>query len=628
MASSIGAAVAQGIESGFALGQRGLAMRQAEEERLQRERDLEQQRADQREERAYQRTRQRAQDKRLEQQDERQRRLDELKLLDSEMTDLQAEGQGLFSQFGGYDKVPEDVRTDYTGRVRALRGRRSQLRQSFYSQGVVEQQKQAAELWSRVQAGQMSLEDLADDDLLRTLVVQTRRPLSDFTRTDPTKPAPVEQAVLDVEAGLETGNRDLLVKGANVLLRPELTAGIGTEGPDGNEIVDKRLYDLVPHPQQPGLFVPILEVTVRRDDGAIGTYRAPVTEGRGVYATDPTAMPKAISVQDAIDRVGQLGALSQFVNDPKVRSRLDRASPAARASADEFLQALGAVGVAAPKPSKITRERVDLGSHIVEREVDESGRIISEKKLAKGLAPSRSHGGGPTAAERDDARRDRELKAAVERGEITPEEARDARRRRILGTKPAVEDKPLTESQAKANLFGKRMQAAEEVIARIGADYSPMAINAKAAAEDLPLIGGLAGMAGNAMLSDNDQAIEQAQRDFINAVLRRESGAVISESEFRNARRQYFPQPGDSETTIKQKAANRAQAIEGMFDELPPGRRQQAQQGRGLGVTGAWESPGAKQPPATNAKGWRLMTDARGNMAYVSPDGRQFEEVR
>lgn len=32
--------------------------------------------------------------------------------------------------------------------------------------------------------------------------------------------------------------------------------------------------------------------------------------------------------------------------------------------------------------------------------------------------------------------------------------------------------------------------------------------------------------------------------------------------------------------------------------------------------------------PLTNAKGWTLHTDAAGNKAYVSPDGKQFEEVK
>lgn len=39
------------------------------------------------------------------------------------------------------------------------------------------------------------------------------------------------------------------------------------------------------------------------------------------------------------------------------------------------------------------------------------------------------------------------------------------------------------------------------------------------------------------------QKFEQAKRNFVNSVLRNESGAVIAESEFKNADKQYFPQP-------------------------------------------------------------------------------------
>lgn len=41
---------------------------------------------------------------------------------------------------------------------------------------------------------------------------------------------------------------------------------------------------------------------------------------------------------------------------------------------------------------------------------------------------------------------------------------------------------------------------------------------------------------------------------------------------------------------------------------------------------GASSQPG--QVPQTNARGWVLHKDAQGNQAYVSPDGKQFEEVR
>jgi hypothetical protein len=46
-------------------------------------------------------------------------------------------------------------------------------------------------------------------------------------------------------------------------------------------------------------------------------------------------------------------------------------------------------------------------------------------------------------------------------------------------------------------------------------------------------------------------------------------------------------------------------------------------------ATPSGNAPAAPTAPgATNAKGWTLMTDAKGNRAYVSPDGKQFEEVR
>lgn len=57
--------------------------------------------------------------------------------------------------------------------------------------------------------------------------------------------------------------------------------------------------------------------------------------------------------------------------------------------------------------------------------------------------------------------------------------------------------------------------------------------------------------------SGDYQAYDQASRNFINAVLRRESGAVISPSEFENSYKQYLPKAGDTATTLAQKKANR-----------------------------------------------------------------------
>lgn len=134
-------------------------------------------------------------------------------------------------------------------------------------------------------------------------------------------------------------------------------------------------------------------------------------------------------------------------------------------------------------------------------------------------------------------------------------------------------DKGMTDSQAKANLFGSRMAEADRIIRELEGKYSPLGVKAKVAAGDLPIVGGAAGATGNWLLSESGQRAEQAQRDFINAVLRRESGAVISSGEFANANLQYFPQPNDKPETLKQKARNRRMAIDGMLAEVPASKR-------------------------------------------------------
>lgn len=69
---------------------------------------------------------------------------------------------------------------------------------------------------------------------------------------------------------------------------------------------------------------------------------------------------------------------------------------------------------------------------------------------------------------------------------------------------------------------------------------------------------------GNYARTEDAQKYDQAKRDFINAVLRRESGAVISPNEFANAEEQYFPQPGDGDEVIAQKRRNRETTIQGL----------------------------------------------------------------
>lgn len=118
----------------------------------------------------------------------------------------------------------------------------------------------------------------------------------------------------------------------------------------------------------------------------------------------------------------------------------------------------------------------------------------------------------------------------------------------------------MTESEAKNSGFADRMYQSDPIIDETTDASTNMWERTKA---NVPFV-------GNYLKSDEYQSAEQAQRDFINSILRRESGAVISPSEFENASKQYFPHPGDSKDVIAQKKANREAAIKGIERSAGP----------------------------------------------------------
>lgn len=123
----------------------------------------------------------------------------------------------------------------------------------------------------------------------------------------------------------------------------------------------------------------------------------------------------------------------------------------------------------------------------------------------------------------------------------------------------------VTDEQAKAAGYANRMAESNDIINSLqGINQTPSGWVGGVVSNTLP-----AGVA-NQVVGQDRQKFIQAQRDFINSILRRESGAVISDSEFASARQQYFPQPGDSPEVLKQKEQNRRTALEGIMGAAGP----------------------------------------------------------
>jgi hypothetical protein len=193
-------------------------------------------------------------------------------------------------------------------------------------------------------------------------------------------------------------------------------------------------------------------------------------------------------------------------------------------------------------------------------------------------------------------------------------------------TPTGLEGKPvkLTEGQGKAFMFGNRAAEADRIITDLTGKYSPTALAAKSGAGKVWGVGGALEMGANAMLGESEQKAEQAQRDFINAVLRQESGAVIADSEFDNAKKQYFPQPGDSAQVIKQKAANRLRAIEGFRVVSGPVADQIGGEPKArTGASGNWEPQKVETDNLPDPAQYigAVMTDSQTGLRYKS-DGK------
>lgn len=120
--------------------------------------------------------------------------------------------------------------------------------------------------------------------------------------------------------------------------------------------------------------------------------------------------------------------------------------------------------------------------------------------------------------------------------------------------------KEIKSSQAISAGFGRRMQQALEVFDKLD----------KQGFDRGSLSAGMGSVLPNFLQSSEQQQQAQAERNFINATLRRESGAAIAESEFESAEKQYFPRAGDSPEVIEQKKRNRDQVIGMMKAEAGP----------------------------------------------------------
>lgn len=130
----------------------------------------------------------------------------------------------------------------------------------------------------------------------------------------------------------------------------------------------------------------------------------------------------------------------------------------------------------------------------------------------------------------------------------------------------------MTEDQSKSVGLLTRATSAAQIL-----DSNEAALTGKVDSA----LGSLPGV-GNMLVSKDYQVAQQAGREFLAAVLRKDSGAAVTQGEMDTYGRMYLPQPGDAPEVLAQKKQSRAVALEGIR--------------RGLGTAQSLV-PEANQPP-------------------------------
>ena len=206
-------------------------------------------------------------------------------------------------------------------------------------------------------------------------------------------------------------------------------------------------------------------------------------------------------------------------------------TPETKANADGILQSL------------IEQDRAEGKPDTPQRRVELQKQAIRLAKQAGDTTPN--NGGSPSLMAVTEI--DQETGEEVTR--LVPKVAGE------ISRKPAKEP---TQGQYTAAGYAARVKQAEDILVGLETNIAGMGELSFRAQQAAP----------SAKLQSGEyQSYDQAARNFINAVLRRESGAAISPAEFANARRQYLPVPGDTPQTLQQKRANRQTVLQNLQRE-------------------------------------------------------------
>jgi hypothetical protein len=187
----------------------------------------------------------------------------------------------------------------------------------------------------------------------------------------------------------------------------------------------------------------------------------------------------------------------------------------------------------------------------------------------------------------------------------------------------------LTEGQGKDLQYFARANAANSELAKNGSALTSQPTGDRGAwrsatdtlIRSLPVVGNSA--VANGLISNERQLGEQSGSELVNALLRKDSGAALTESEMATYGRTYLPQSGDGEAVLKQKQEARTRAVQGIRDGLGSAAILAAETNRPQYRSAPADAGKTASPPqALRVKGPEDVMGLPSGTVFIGPDGK------
>lgn len=202
-------------------------------------------------------------------------------------------------------------------------------------------------------------------------------------------------------------------------------------------------------------------------------------------------------------------------------------------------------------------EAIALSQGFIQEATGDLGEYLNYKRQAEA--------NGQVAATYDTWMDTKQKREKQDKLDIAYASAYASTKGRLAAEKEAgVASKPLTEGQAKDFTYAQRGDQANAIVNNLANDIAQMdtaTYTLNKLAEENTI--------SSMYVSEKFKNMRQAERNFLTAILRRESGAQIAPSEFEVGEKLYFPLPQDPVSTLIQKAQARETAIASFKANVP-----------------------------------------------------------